>query len=166
LIDIIFLPVNLTYLNIEYLRFDAICYKSRKYDNCIQSNSYLNVNYFHCINRVVKMKKENKIYIFCSILALLGLIHYLYTKPSISFGYVILAPMFLHSSLIPSKKIREPDYSNVLNSIGILFFILSYAIYFSHIWGIWKNDTVSFACILIFVAYGLFLTWYKGRFWS
>jgi len=112
------------------------------------------------------MKKENKIYIFCSILALLGLIHYLYTNPPISFGYVVLAPLFVYIALIPSKKIREPDYSNVLNSFGILFFILSYVIYFSHIFEIWQNDTVSFACILIFAAYGLFLTWYKGRFWS
>jgi hypothetical protein len=112
------------------------------------------------------MKKENTAYIILLILGFLGLIYHHYTNPSISFGYVVLAPLFVYIALIPSKKIREPDYSNVLNSIGILFFILSYAIYFSHIWGIWKNDTVSFACILIFVAYGLFLTWYKGRFWS
>jgi hypothetical protein len=112
------------------------------------------------------MKKENIAYVILLILVFLGLIHHHYANLSISFGYVTIPPLLLFIALIPSKKIREPDYSTTLNFVGILFFIISYVIYFIHIFDIWQNGTIEFIFILIFAAYGIFLSWYKGRFWS
>jgi len=118
------------------------------------------------------MKKKTQLKMCCIILAFLGAVHYFYTSPkeipSISkvpftaSQMLIISPLLLYVSLLASKKTHTVDHSHLVNFIGILFFISSYAIYFIYFFTDLQNDILIGVFAVAFLVYYLFLTSYKG----
>jgi len=108
------------------------------------------------------MKKETQLRIFCLLLLLLGAAHYLYTSPEAPFLFLLAPPIILLGSLTPAKKIRPVDHSQTVSFIGILFFISSYLLYFLYFFENLESDMFIFVFTAAFLAYYIFLVWYKG----
>jgi len=108
------------------------------------------------------MKKETQLRIFCAILLLLGVAHYLYTSPKAPFLFLLVSPIMLLGSLTPAKKIREIDYPRAVSFIGILFAVSSYIIYFIYFFTDLQSDGFDLIFGIAVLVYYIFLTWYKG----
>ena len=112
------------------------------------------------------MKQETKLRIFFGIISLCILIHFFYYKEwdaSVSmFSIGIWAPLIMACAILPPKKVRTPDYSKIVNFVGIFVSLCSFVIYFSWFLGIWSNIILEFFILLIIGIYFIFLLWYKN----
>ena len=119
------------------------------------------------------MKKESKLRIICLVAALLIIAHFCYYA---FFRQIPLLPILIMVggwspnmvlyALLESKKVRDPDYSKILNFMGILIAVCSLGIYFSYFLGVWQSNWIAYSAMFIVLGYAILLTWYKGRFWS
>jgi len=119
------------------------------------------------------MKKETKISIFFLIVMLCIIAHYFYygrrSAISMPFDLVFIgqwASLIMLYSILPSKKVRTPDYSKALSTIGILVSLCSFAIYFSWFLRIWSNTDFTLFIFFIIAFYFVFLSWYKNGWWG
>lgn len=112
-----------------------------------------------------KITYNRIIRIFALLLLIIGALHYLYVTElglNFSFFFIIFSPLMLLISLLPSKKSKNLNNSKVFGIIGVLFAIISYAIYFSYIYGLASNQTFPLIFSIIGSIYFLFLFYYNG----
>ena len=109
------------------------------------------------------MKRETQIRIFCALLLILGAIYYFYAKPESFVFFLLIAVSMLLTSLISPKTIHVPDYSKYVSIVGVLFAILSYAIFFvyPYLMEIWQYKWSEIIVSAVFFIYFVFLIWYK-----
>jgi hypothetical protein len=119
------------------------------------------------------MKKETKIRIVFFVAMLCIIVHYFYygrqgaiSIPSEVIFLGLWSPLLMLYSILPSKKVRMPDYSKAFSVIGILISLCSFAGYLSCFLGIWSAADFTFFFFIIVACYFIFLSWYKNGWWG
>lgn len=115
------------------------------------------------------MKENTKVRTFYFLVGLFMTAHFLYYSsssgallPLILYLVGSWPVLLLFYAALEPKRIRSPDYSELISLPAIPVAFFSLGLYFSYFLGFWENAVFPYFVFFVVAGYFIFLNWYKN----